>query len=55
MLDLTECWEPRVFFIRDFTPINICRSLYDTWEKQRETQHEEKPQHVVLQMKIKIQ
>ena len=28
MLRLAECWEPRIFFIRGFTPVNICRSLH---------------------------
>ena len=28
ILRLAECWEPRIFFIQGFTPVNICRSLH---------------------------
>ena len=39
MLGLAESWEVRVFPIKDFTPVNICCSLYGTVEKQREFRH----------------
>ena len=44
MLDLPECWEPRIFFIQDFTPVKSCCSSYGTVEKQGESQHSKKSQ-----------
>ena len=44
MLDLPECWEPRIFFMQDFTPVKSCWSSYGTVEKQGESQHSKKSQ-----------
>ena len=44
MLTLAECWEPRFFFIEDFTPVNICCSLDGRMENQRECQYQKKSQ-----------
>ena len=49
MLDLAGCWEPRIFFKQDFIHVSICRSLYDTGEKQRESQQSEIYQHSAQQ------
>ena len=38
MLDLAECWEPRVFFIQDFALVSICCYLYVTMKKQKKSQ-----------------
>ena len=49
MLGLAEWWEPRFFFIQDFTPVNTCCLLYDAVEKQRESQHLKKFQDLAEQ------
>ena len=33
MLGFAECWEPHIFFIQDFTPVNICYFLCGAVEK----------------------
>lgn len=49
MLGLAEYWKSQIFFIQDFTLVNICRSLYGTGKKQRESQHLEISQHSAQQ------
>ena len=49
MLGLTESREVRVFFIKNFTPVSICCSLYGTVEKQREFRHSKNSKHSVEQ------
>ena len=45
MLGLAEYWKSQIFFIQDFTLVNICRSLYGTRETQTESQNLKKSQH----------
>ena len=45
MLGLAEYWKSQIFFIQDFTLVNICRSLYGRRETQTESQNLKKSQH----------
>ena len=52
MFGLAECWKPKIFFIQDVTPVNICCSLYSTGQKQTESQHLGKTQHLAEQTHV---
>ena len=45
MLGLAEYWKSQIFFIQDFTLVNIFRSLYGTRETQTKSQNLKKSQH----------